>query len=152
MVPMRCLTALAMLAGIAGLASTATAKPNCSAKMYDRADASLKSAARNWRSLMNHRKAFATCDDGALGEGYSDAVVTLLANRWGQFDEFASLSRRNPAFRRWAIRHIDSTASSDDLKKVARNAAKCAGGTNKQDLCHLVRSAATLALGDLSAL
>jgi hypothetical protein len=136
------------LVGIAGPHSIAMAKPTCSIKMYNRADASLRSAAGSWRSLMNHEKAFASCDDGALAEGYSDAVVGLLANRWGQFDVFVSVSERNSAFRRWAIRHIDATASSDDLMKVVRNAAGCTGSANTRVVCGEVERAARDALKD----
>jgi hypothetical protein len=90
--------------------------------MYDRADASLANATGSWHALQKHQRIFASCDDGALAEGYSDAVVKLLANHWERFPVFAALSQRDPAFRRWAIRHIDSSAASDDLKRVVRHA------------------------------
>ena len=145
---MRYLTALTMLMGLGAAPSTAMAQSACSMNMYMRADASLVSAAGAWGSLFKHWKTFHSCDDGGLAEGYSDAVVVLLAHRSGQFDVFASLTERNPAFRRWAIEHIDATTSNDDLKKVVRNAARCSGGTKKKDLCGEIGRAARDALKD----
>ena len=122
------------------------ARDACTADMYKRADASLSHAAHSWHSLRLHQKSFAPCDDGALAEGYSDAIVTLLAHHWDQFGAFVALSQRHPAFRRWAIRHIDSSASSDDLRMVARNAARCSGDMKTQALCREVGRAAADAI------
>ena len=145
---MRYLMGLAMLMGLAGLTSAATANNHCSTAMYERADASLVSEAAVWDSLLKHHKAFSSCDDGALAEGYSDAVVTLLAHRWAQFDAFVGLSARNPAFRRWAIRHIDASASPDDLAKIAHNTARCTGPAKSKELCREIARAARNALND----
>jgi len=94
----------------------------------------------------DHQKTFGPCDDGALGEGYSDAVVTLFADRWDQFDAFVRITKRNPAFRRWAVGHIDATTSDTDLKKIKRNAARCRGDAKKRNLCKTIRAAASEAL------
>jgi hypothetical protein len=145
---MRYLVALPMLLGLGAAHSTAAAKNTCSNDMSFRADASLESAAGAWGSLLNHWRAYRSCDDGGVAEGYSDAVVVLLAHRWDQFDAFASLSKRNPAFRRWAIGHIDATTSNDDLKKVVHNAASCTGSATKKHLCVEIGRAARDALKD----
>ena len=145
---MRYLIVLAMLNCLGGVPSTAAANDHCSSAMYQRADASLTTAVGAWDSLLRHQRAFGSCDDGALGEGYSDAVVTLLAHRWDKFDEFVGLSARNPAFGRWAIRHIDASASADDLTKVARNAARCPGSAKVTNLCRQIARAARNALKD----
>jgi hypothetical protein len=143
---MRYLTVLAAMMGLGAVPSTVMANNACSTEMYKQADASLVGAGGGWASLLKHQKTFHSCDDGALAEGYSDAVVTLLANRWDQFDVFVTLSERNPAFRRWAIRHIDTTASTDDLKRVLRNAARCTGSPKTMNLCGEVGRAARSAL------
>ena len=145
---MRFLTALATLGAVGGVSSDATAHNACSTNMYKRADASLVGAGSGWAPLLRHYETFASCDDGALAEGYSDAVVSLLARQWDQFDAFVRLSVRNPAFRRWAIRHIDASASTDDLTKVARNAAKCTTNADARDLCREIARAARNALND----
>ena len=147
---MSLLLAVAMVLGLASLPSAATPKVSCSKDMYHRADASLASAADGWSSLMRHQKAFGSCDDGALAEGYSDAVVALLARRWDQFDAFFRLSSRSPNFRQSAIRHIDPTASPDDLREVVRHAAKCIGSDKAKHLCRDIAGAAREALEDLN--
>ena len=139
-------TGVAMVLGFGSLPSAATPNDHCSTEMYQRADESLVSAASGWGSLLRHQKAFHSCDDGALAEGYSDAVVTLLAHRWDQFDAFVRLSSRSPTFRQWAIRHIDATTSPEDLTEVLGNAAKCTGSDNAMHLCREIAAAARKAL------
>jgi hypothetical protein len=142
---MRHLLALAIVS-VAAIPSTGMARTTCSTQMYDRADASLENATGSWHALQKHQRIFASCDDGALAEGYSDAVVKLLANHWERFPVFAALSQRDPAFRRWAIRHIDSSAASDDLKRVVRHAATCIHQVQAKLLCASLDRAANAAL------
>ena len=145
---MRYFISVAMLMGLGSLPSPATANKHCSTHMYQRADASLVSAAGGWGSLLRHQKAFGSCDDGALAEGYSDAVVSLLAHHWDRFDELVALSGRNSNFSRWAIRHIDASASAGDLKQVVRNSAGCTGSAKRRAVCGEVGRAARDALKD----
>ena len=137
------LTAMVVI-GAVGLTSTAPANSRCSTDMYKRADASLVRAATEWSLLLSHQRAFGSCDDGALAEGYSDAVVSLLAHHWDQFDALVGLSARNPAFSQWVIRHIDATADSEDLRKVLRNTASCTGSAKR--LCRALTRGAQNAL------
>lgn len=145
---MRHLIALPMLMGLGAIPSTSAANNACPTEMYKRADASLLGAAGGWSSLLRHQQRFSPCDDGALAEGYSDAVVTLFAYRWDRFGEFVALSERNPAFHRWAIRHIDASAATDDLERVVRNSAKCTGSAMAKEVCGEVAKAARDALND----
>jgi hypothetical protein len=145
---MRYLIVPAILIGLVSATSAAAASNSCSNDMSMRADASLAGAAGAWGSLLKHWRAFTSCDDGGVAEGYSDAVVVLLARRWDQFDAFVSLSERNPAFRKWAIGHIDATTSSDDLKRVLRNTERCAGSAKRKGLCREIARAARDALKD----
>jgi hypothetical protein len=142
------LVGVTMLIGLGSLPSNATLTDYCSTDMYQRADASLVTATGDWGSLLRHQKAFGSCDDGALAEGYSDAVVTLLAHRWDEFGVLVGLSSRNPDFRQWVVRHIDATASPDDLTKVLGNAAKCNSGSKAKYLCRQIGTAARDALKD----
>jgi hypothetical protein len=144
----RSIVAVGIAVSAAQLCGTADARhPICSAKAYNRADASLPAAGRSWSTLNRHWQFFRQCDDGALAEGYSDAVVRLLANRWRQFDAFASLARRDSDFRRWAIAHIDASASSNDLRVIVQHARRCADRSN-EDLCRRVERAARAALAE----
>jgi hypothetical protein len=122
----------------------AMAHDTCTARMYRHAETSLPAASSNWPSLLKHQQVFASCDDGALAEGYSDAVATKLATRRSEFGQFAALSRRDPAFRQWAIRHIDATATDEQLKKIMLNAGAC--NKHVKGLCEAIYRAAADAL------
>jgi hypothetical protein len=136
-----------LLAGLTMLFAShaqAIAHPGCTAAMYGRAQSSLADVAGSWPLLLKHERTFATCDDGALAEGYSDAVVTNFAKRWDQFDLFVTLSTRHPAFGRWAIQHIDASASDEQLKQIMLNAARCTGDV--KSVCEAIHQAAANAL------
>jgi hypothetical protein len=117
-------------------------------EVYDRADATLSSASESWSKLFQHWRQFRACDDGAIAEGYSDAVVKLLANRWAEFNTFASLVDHNPEFRRWSLGHIDESASRDDLKEIVRRARRCANERKATELCVRIENSAKRALAE----
>jgi hypothetical protein len=73
-------------------------------------------------------------------------VVSLLAHRWDQLIVLAALSNQDSAFRAWVIRHIDASASTDDLEMVARHAARCGRNSKTFDLCGSIGRAANSAL------
>jgi hypothetical protein len=148
--PARALVILAILLGGVGMPSSqALANEKCPIPMYVKAESLLTDAHGSWTSLLNHQKIFARCDDGALGEDYSDAVVTLFARRWDQFGVFSTLVKRRPPFGRWAIRHIDTTSSADDLKVIMLNTATCPSDIAMKRLCKTIRQAAKSALTEL---
>jgi len=122
------------------------AQGNCSVGMNNQAESFLIDARGNWSSLLRHQRIFASCDDGVLGEGYSDAVVYLFSQRWDQFGVFVALAKKHPTFQRWAVRHIDATASDEDLNKIILNAATCINDVVVKNLCNAIRQAAANAL------
>jgi len=82
-------------------------------------------AIKNWpAALLTSFKTFGVCDDGAIAEGYSDAIVQSLAKRWDHFPELAGLMEKNPDFHSFVLSHIDATTSSDDLDALVSNAEK----------------------------
>lgn len=135
--------------GAGGATAQAVAHKACPIDMYKRAESSLFDMRDSWPALLEHQSAFSPCDDGALAEGYSDAVVTNFAHRWDQFSVFLTLSKKDPTFRRWAIRHIDATASDEDLKKIMLNANACSGDAGAKSLCETIHQAAEDALTEL---
>jgi hypothetical protein len=117
--------------------------------MSKRAESTLIAARNNWHSLLKHYESFSWCDDGALGEAYSDAVVNLFAEKWTEVDVFFRLGRENPAFQAWALRHIDASASDDDLNKIVVNSAACTNkGGREKNICLAVRRSAEGALAE----
>jgi hypothetical protein len=82
-------------------------------------------AAKDWpAALLTSFKTFGVCDDGAMAEGYSDAIVQSLAKRWDSFHELAEIMEKNPDFHSFVLSHIDATTDSDDLKALVLNAEK----------------------------
>ena len=126
--------------------SHASALTSCSLEMNNRAESSLIDARRNWPSLLKHQRIFVSCDDGELGEGYSDAVVRLFAQKWGQFGSFVVLAKKHPDFQSWAVRHIDATASDEDLNKIVLNTTTCIDNIAVKNICKSIRQAAENAL------
>lgn len=126
--------------------SQASAQGYCSTEMSSQAESLLIDARVNWYSLLKHRRAFSSCDDGVVGEGYSDAVVQLFAQRWDELGTFAALGKKHPSFQRWVVRHIDATASDEDLKKIIVNATACTNDVTMKSLCQTIRQAAENAL------
>lgn len=76
----------------------ALANEKCPKAIYEAAESSLINARTDWASLFKHQQNFARCDDGGLGEDYSDAVVGLFARKWDQLGFFATLSKKNQSF------------------------------------------------------
>ncbi|WP_447800870.1 hypothetical protein [Pseudomonas kilonensis] len=126
--------------------SQASVYGNCPPEMNSRATGLLVEARGDWSSLFKHQKVFASCDDGELGEGYSEAVANLFAKRWDQFDTFVSLAKTNPDFQSWAIQHIDATVSDDDLNRIILNSNTCINNAEAEKLCEVVRQSAKNAL------
>lgn len=116
--------------------------------MNSLAQSSLVNARGSWASLLKHQKVFNSCDDGVLGEGYSEAVVNLFARDWGKFDEFAALARRDPEFERWVLRHVDATTDDADLNSIVVNATDCRTAAEFKRLCKTVGQAASQALAE----
>jgi hypothetical protein len=97
----------------------------CSSEMASRADTFLARSNVSWEELSQHQRTAGECDDGYFAEAYSELVVRLLAYRWDDFPAFAAAAKARPAFYEWVIKHIDETASPDDLAKVVSNAKSC---------------------------
>jgi hypothetical protein len=124
------------------------AAEKCSSKLNDQAISRLSEARANWKALRAHHKAFAACDDGELGEGYSDAVATLLSRNWSQFGQFVALARDDAAFQRWTIKHIDASASAENLRRIVAHTSLCIDKAGEKALCTMVRTSAEAALSD----
>lgn len=123
-----------------------SAEEHCSPEMNNKAISLLREAGDNWQSLLAHQKKFAVCDDGELGEGYSDAVARLFSQKWDQFGTFVTIALKDPAFQHWAFRHIDGTASDSDLKAIAHNASVCIDRKGAKNLCKAIGHSAENAL------
>lgn len=101
---------------------------------------------REWHDVYRAFKEYGTCDDGAIGEGFSDAVVRLLATKPGAITEVWTLVKQDKRFRRFIVRHIDETTAREDLQKVIENATTTNCAKANRDFCSEVRKSAESAL------
>ena len=113
----------------------------CPREQAARAEGTIDSL-NDWDGMHKFYKQFSRCDDGAIAEGYSDAVGNLLANKWEHFDRLASLTNIDKGFERFVVKHIDDTLPLSTLQQIFNNArSKCP--SRSAELCQLIRKAAS---------
>lgn len=90
------------------------------AQTAERTSATLTS----WQSIYAAHTRFGHCDDGAIAEGFTESVVHLLAARWSSLHEAQSLIAQDPSFQQFIIRHINASADTAELNRVAAMASQ----------------------------
>lgn len=125
-----------------GSACQARAKV-CSPKDAEAADAAVDGL-DSWTKVERAYKRYGHCDDGSIAEGNSEAVARLLVDHWSTLPLLAQLMKRDPALKRFVLRHIDTTLDTGDLEKIGRFAAtNCPPGS--APLCRELRQTAARA-------
>src|ERR1700689_3630318 len=106
------------------LAVPLSAYPQCAdIQTLKRADAEADTL-KTWPTIHDSFLRYHQCDDGEVWEGYSESVVSTLANRWDQLPALGTLTAHDDSFRDFVLRHIDATTSREDLAVVVRNAER----------------------------
>ena len=118
MVKLQCLRWIFLLC--AGLSLPAHAKV-CTAKDAVAAEAAIDEL-DSWQKVHAAFLRYDHCDDASIAEGNSEAVARLLADQWPTLPALASLARRDPAFKKFVLKHVDATLDTADLKRVADHA------------------------------
>jgi hypothetical protein len=77
---------------------------------------------RSWDALYSSYRLYGRCDDGAIAEGYSEAVARILVDHWSTLPRLANLAKKDSRFRRFVIAHVNATLNIDDIKKIKTNA------------------------------
>jgi hypothetical protein len=72
---------------------------------------------RTWDALYKSYSSHPTCDDGIVGENYSESVARILVDNWNTLPRLASIARENGDFRRFVLKHVDATLDMNDLKE-----------------------------------
>jgi hypothetical protein len=120
--------------------ATDTAKKACTKSQAMQAEKEVETL-KDWDHVYRSYRNFSQCDDGAIGEGYSDAVGKLLANNWERFDRLLALTKTNKGFQQFVLKHIDESVPGNVLSKISNNArSDCPSGG--EQLCRLIESAA----------
>ena len=117
---------------------------SCSSADAEKADQEAGSL-RDWDALYRSWQRFGHCDDGSIGEGYSESVARILVEHWEALPKRSALSNSDLRFQKFVVRHIDATLDIADLRKIRTNArSHCLA--QPKDLCKLVALAAERAL------
>jgi hypothetical protein len=136
----RSIVVLVMIVGTNLFASDTSTKActNSEAIEADKAIDTLGS----WDELYHFYKRFSQCDDGAIGEGFSDAVGKKLADDWKHFGRFLTLANTEKGFQRFVLKHLDQSIPADTLQKISAN-ARSACPSNAHQLCVLIADASS---------
>ena len=117
----RAIFTVAIMAVVFGSIGYAQEHP-CTNVEAQKAEAEVDSL-RSWDDLYKSFKLYKQCDDGAIGEGYSESVARILADHWSTISRLETLGAKDPAFRRFILKHVDGTIASDDIVKIKKNAS-----------------------------
>jgi hypothetical protein len=77
---------------------------------------------RTWDALYSSYQEYRQCDDGSVGEGYSESVARILVDHWQTLSRLEDIGSKNVSFKRFVIRHVDATLDLGDLKRISKNA------------------------------
>jgi hypothetical protein len=105
---------------------------------------------RTWETLYQSYRSYRLCDDGAIGEGYSESVARLLVDHWNTLPQLAHLARKDAEFRAFVMRHVDATLNMDDVEKIRKN-AKTLCPTGLRTVCNGLAKQADSALKEDAA-
>lgn len=92
---------------------------------------------RSWDALHKSYLTFGHCDDGAIGEGYSESVARILVDHWNTLPRFVQLAGKNAAFQAFVIKHLDATLNTDDVVKIKEDAMRRCP-TGQRETCILL--------------
>ncbi len=83
-----------------------------------------------------------SCYDGAVAEGFSEAISSLWEKQWEKLSEMTTLSTRDRAFREFLLARIsDETIPRDRFQTIVNNARnRCPH--DSQEFCNSVMNAA----------
>lgn len=111
----------------------------CNREMAFRAEGIAGSPA-DWDALIEVYQIYHVCDDGAIGAGFSYAVIRLLTKNGGDLVTLNNLTEADGGFRTFVLRHINELAYRSELEPVIENAIACPRGV--APLCKDIKEAA----------
>jgi len=72
----------------------------------------------SWKNVNLAYRHFQQCDDGAIAEGYSEAVARLLVDHWSRLPELGKLTANDSGFESFVLKRINATLDAKDLDKL----------------------------------
>jgi hypothetical protein len=114
------------------------AKVTCTKEDAIRAETEASSL-KTWDEVYRSYKNFAQCDDGGIGEGYSESIAHLLSENWSSVAQLNSLVFRDNGFETFVLRHIDELMSPSEVRKIREN-VNSGCPAHAKSLCRSIRT------------
>jgi len=121
-------------------------RPGCTAKQGLRAEYETDNL-KGWDSLYIWYVRYHNCDEGAIAEGYAEAVARLMVDHWSTLPKFPTLYKSSPKFRTFVLKHIDATLAMNDLERIRKNAIGGCPANMAKD-CRDIRNAVDRAINN----
>ena len=122
-----------LIVAVASVVAFAVSAGECSRQEAVAAEATA-STLRTWPALHSTYVRFRHCDDGAIGEGFSESVSILVADHWADLKSLSNLIAKDRSFLQFVLRHLDETVPADRLARIEAN-AKVRCPVNTRSLC-----------------
>ena len=124
---------LACCVVVSAKVSFADASKPCSKK--DEIDVErLAAKATSWNQLHKLYRRYHQCDDGAIGEGFSESVSIILSQSWGQLRSLQLIIQKDASFETFVLNHLDETLPEERLLSIENLARKSCPDSAKK-LC-----------------
>lgn len=102
----------------------------------------------SWSGLQRPFKQYGHCDDGSIGEGISETVARLITSSGPKLQELQRLSKTDPKFRAFVVRHVDATLLLEQLSAIERQMTRSCPSGGKA-LCNEIAASARKAKSEL---
>lgn len=120
-------------------------------KEHEQEALSLAPTIRDWDALYSAFMHYQACDDGAIGEGFSESVARILVDKRESIGRLARIAKGNPKFLRFVYRHIDASLDPKDLQHIHDDFVKYGCGSLSQSSCKKIRATVNDALKDIKS-
>lgn len=103
---------------------------------------------KSWSTVFSAYRRFGECDDGAIAEGFTEAVTRMMATDWKSIPLLQGITSKDDNFSRFVIRHIDESADPNHLQVILESArAKCP--RHSEQLCKQIEKRSAAAIDQL---
>ena len=132
---------LLLLAGWGELFAGGSSQSKRCSQSEERAAEDVAGRLKTWAAVYDAYRRFVHCDDGSIGQGFSESITVLLSKRWDRLDDLRRLATRDKEFESFVIRHIDLTVPVERLDGIGKNARQRCGSGGP--LCERIAQRAT---------
>jgi hypothetical protein len=115
-------TGFLVLLALSLISACAATSPRQCLPAEERAADEVAGRLASWTDLYNAYQRFSHCDDGSIGEGFSESVSLLLVGSWDRIGELRRLIERDRSFETFVLKHIDATVPMERLDAIAKKA------------------------------